>query len=54
MASVKKPRKCSECKRLFADPSTFYAHKSAYGCKSDEVLKSQGYVLSKLGWTRPR
>lgn len=52
MVSTMKPRKCSECKKVFADASTFYAHKTQLGCRSEEVLKSLGYVLGKKGWTR--
>ena len=48
---VKKERRCTECKRKFATPESFRAHRYKFGgCRSVEALAAAGYVETPKGW----
>jgi hypothetical protein len=48
---VKKERRCTECKRKFATPESFRAHKYKFGqCRSIEALRLAGFVETGKGW----
>jgi hypothetical protein len=52
---VKKERRCTECKRKFATPESFRAHKYKFGqCRSTEALGIAGFVETAKGWKQTR
>lgn len=52
---VKKQRKCTECKRQFATPESFRAHRYKFGsCRTIEALALAGFVETPKGWKYTR
>lgn len=48
---VKRERRCTECKRQFATPESFRAHRYKFGtCRSVEALAAAGFVETGKGW----
>lgn len=48
---VVKERRCTECKRRFANPESFRSHKYKFGqCRSIEALAAAGFVETGKGW----
>lgn len=48
---VKRERRCTECKRQFATPESFRAHRYKFGtCRSVEGLAAAGFVETGKGW----
>jgi len=48
---VKKERRCTECKRKFATPESFRAHRYKFGsCRSTEALGIAGFIETAKGW----
>jgi len=55
MVVVVKERRCTECKRKFATPESFRAHKYKFGqCRSPEALAIAGFVETGKGWKQIR
>ena len=52
---VAKVRTCGECKKIFANADSFIKHKFKFGgCRSEEGLLANDYVLTSKGWKRPK
>lgn len=52
MTVVKRERRCTECKRRFATPESFRAHRYKFSsCRSVEALTAAGFVETPKGWT---
>jgi len=49
---IKRERRCTECKRKFATPESFRAHRYyEFGsCRSVESLAAAGYIETGKGW----
>ena len=51
MIGPKKVKRCSECKRVFANPESFRMHKlKGIGCRTVEGLIARGYVETDGKW----
>lgn len=51
MVKAAKARTCKECKRKFVNADSFMKHKRNFGgCKSEEGLINNGFVLTEKGW----